>query len=224
MPKHNEACGDCVMEFGHAVCTMNCGPAVAPLTITEARAPESAMQRALKAATVVDATPEEFQVAAQALARLDWDALYTAIRVAQMCHRDQFDKGGEPYLWHVLRVGIKLLPAIDAAVAGVLHDVLEDCPLVTEAEVLYGAGGDRELLAVLRLLKKEKGEDYGRYIRRCSTHPVARLVKIADLEDNLKERRLDRAAKVVGREQITELRRKYQAALVYLRSCLISSK
>ena len=61
----------------------------------------------------------------------DWlitDPLYLAIRLAASAHHNQLDKGGDPYLWHVLRVGISLLPDLDAAIVGVLHDVLEDSP------------------------------------------------------------------------------------------------
>lgn len=218
-----EPCGDCVMEYGHHVCTMNCGPAV-----TRVKGSASSVQplcpepcplspdAAAQAAAVIDNTPGEYQAAAQALARLDWEALHTAMRVAQLCHKGQFDKGGEPYIWHVLRVGVKLLPDIDAAVAGVLHDVLEDCPLVTEAEVLYGAGGDREILTVLKLLKKGPGEDYGAYIKRAGSHPLARKVKLADLEDNLNPRRQELAARAVGADRILALRHKYEDAVVYL--------
>lgn len=205
------------MQYGHHVCTMNCGPAVD----SKAHFGDNgitAADRAIQAATVADNTPEEYQAAALKLARLDWEALALAMAVAQLCHKGQFDKGGEPYIWHVLRVGVKLLPDIDAAVAGVLHDVLEDCPLVTERELLHGAGGNLEIMRVLFLLKKEPGEDYTGYIRHLAVHPLARKVKIADLEDNLDPRRQALAGRAVGIHQIRNLRNKYEEARLYLLS------
>lgn len=215
----NKPCSDCVMEYGHWHCTMNCGPAV------DAKAHFgdngiTAADQAIRAASVVDNTPKEYQAAALKLASLDFEALRLAVYMAQLCHKGQFDKGGEPYIWHAMRVGVKLLPDIDAAVAGLLHDVLEDCPLVTEAELLYGAGGNQEILAVLKLLKKDKGEDYAGYIDRVATHPLARKVKMADLEDNLDPRRMALAASAggaAGAVRVFTLEIKYKAALEYLR-------
>jgi hypothetical protein len=208
-------CGDCIIQYGRLVCTMNCGPAITSKSHLGDNGITTADQ-IIQAATVVDDTPEEHQAAALKLARLDWEVLHTAMRVAQLCHKGQVDKGGEPYIWHVLRVGIKLLPDIDAAVAGVLHDVLEDCPLVTEAELLYGAGGNQEILHVLKLLKKEPDEDYGAYLERCESHPLARKVKLADLDDNLDPRRGRRAAFRVGPDRILALKNKYKAAVAFL--------
>src|SRR5690242_11283204 len=55
------------------------------------------------------------------------DRFLHALELAVEAHRHQTDKAGEPYAWHVIRVGASLLPDEEAAVVGLLHDVLEDC-------------------------------------------------------------------------------------------------
>lgn len=191
------------------------------LTVFEA-APSSFRDTVADQAAAVDNTPEEHTRVVRSLARLDWVALERCMQFAAIAHRNQFDKGGEPYLWHVLRVGIGLLPDIDAACCGVLHDVLEDCPGMNHAIVLDALRDDEELMRALKLLKKEKGEDYSVYIRRCGSHPLARKVKIADLHDNLDDRRQQRAIRAGHGDSIYSLRDKYEAALFYLSSGLTS--
>ena len=106
-----------------------------------------------------------------------------AINLAGVAHNKQLDKAGEPYLWHVLRVGIGLLPDVDACLLGILHDVLEDstCP----RDALLTALGDVELYQDLLALTRHESETYDHYIARIQTRPRAIIVKLADLIDNL---------------------------------------
>ena len=48
-----------------------------------------------------------------------------AINLAGVAHNKQLDKAGEPYLWHVLRVGIGLLPDVDACLLGIWIEYTE---------------------------------------------------------------------------------------------------
>ena len=48
-----------------------------------------------------------------------------AISIAATAHADQFDKAGEPYILHPLRV-MFAVQGFKAQTAAVLHDVLED--------------------------------------------------------------------------------------------------
>lgn len=178
---------------------------------------ETHAEQVIRAATVINNTPEEHQAAVLALARLDFVALSRCVLLAARAHEGQFDKGGEPYLWHALRVGVSLLPDIDAACAGVLHDVLEDCPHVSEAEILEALAGDEEMLRVLRLLTRPAGRRYFDYLNGCAGHPTARKVKIADILDNLDERRLARIQQSGQPETTLRLRTKYVGALAVLR-------
>lgn len=136
-----------------------------------------------------------------------------AIELAAGAHHGQTDKAGEPYLWHVLRVGTSLLPDVDAAVAGILHDVLEDCPYT--ADDLAAAGVADPVIVALRLLCRDKHQPYEAYIAALAPHPLARKVKLADLADNLDPRRLA-AAQAAGCDT-GPLQARYRAAVETLR-------
>jgi (p)ppGpp synthase/HD superfamily hydrolase len=49
-----------------------------------------------------------------------------AIEIAARGHAGQLDKAGNPYVLHPLRVMLRL-DAPEERMAGVLHDVVEDC-------------------------------------------------------------------------------------------------
>jgi len=142
----------------------------------------------------------------QSLHNSDIDHLRRAIAFACFAHNGQVDKVGEPYIWHCLRVGISLLPDVDAAIVGVLHDVLED----TE----FGAESLRPLVSeecfeALLELYRETGKAYEDYIRQVALNPLALKVKVADLTDNSRADRLNKLAPEVR----NQLRNKYANAL-----------
>jgi (p)ppGpp synthase/HD superfamily hydrolase len=160
------------------------------------------------------------QLAGSAWLRLQWSAIARAVDLAVRAHAGQFDKGAVLYIWHVLRVGFSLLPDVDACIVGILHDVLEDAPGISEAEVLNALGGDIELLDDLHCLTRGYGkvdwhlEPYSDYIQRAAGRPLSRKVKLADLRDNLNPERMARAAQAFGSESTQELRRRrYERAV-----------
>jgi (p)ppGpp synthase/HD superfamily hydrolase len=71
--------------------------------------------------------------------------------------------------------------------AAVLHDVVEDCG-VTPMLLRYEGFPESVVEAVGALTKKiidGEEEPYEVFIRRAAQNPIARLVKLADLEDNM---------------------------------------
>ena len=52
--------------------------------------------------------------------------LARAIEIAVTAHKSQVDKGGNPYILHPLNVMMSL-DSEEEMIAGVLHDVVEDC-------------------------------------------------------------------------------------------------
>jgi hypothetical protein len=109
-----------------------------------------------------------------------------AIRIAVDAHAGAVDKAGAPYILHPLRVMFAQRDD-DARMAGVLHDVVEDTSVTFED--LETAGMPPAVLDALRLLTHD-GTPYEEYVQRLKSNPIARAVKLADLEDNMDIRRL----------------------------------
>lgn len=113
--------------------------------------------------------------------------LEKAIAIAVRAHRGQTDKVGKPYILHPLRVMLRCDTEIEQIVA-VLHDVLEDTSVTMDD--LRAEGFEDGVLVPLDAVTMRKGESYESFIARAGSHPAARKVKIADIEDNMDIRRL----------------------------------
>ena len=116
----------------------------------------------------------------------DQELLEKAIGIAVSAHRGQKDRYGAPYILHPLRV-MQRLSTPDQQIVGVLHDVVEDTDWTFER--LAEEGFPESLLEALKAVTKKKGEDYDDFVKRSAANPVARRVKLADLEDNMDLRR-----------------------------------
>jgi (p)ppGpp synthase/HD superfamily hydrolase len=135
--------------------------------------------------------------------------LEDAIALAVEAHRGQRDKAGQTYILHPLRVMMRLETEAER-MAAILHDVVEDTPYTLER--LRGLGYPEEVLGALDCLTKREGETYEAFIERVRPHPLARRVKLADLEDNMDVRRL----LTVGAKETERLAR-YRAAWARLK-------
>ena len=115
------------------------------------------------------------------------DMYQTALQIARAAHYNQFDKAGVPYIQHVLAVS-RLCKDPKAKIAGLLHDVLEDTDVLPNTIFdLFGETVYRALIAITKM----GHEPYDAYITRVGMNPIARNVKIADLEHNMDLSRLD---------------------------------
>lgn len=114
--------------------------------------------------------------------------LEKAILLATRAHAGQTDKSGGPYLLHPLRVMLKL-QGDEARQAAVLHDVVEDTPITLE--MLRQEGFSEAVVTAVDALSRRAGEAYADFIQRLKVNPIARRVKLADLEDNMDLRRLN---------------------------------
>ncbi len=135
-----------------------------------------------------------------------------AIALATAAHAGQLDKGsGAPYITHCLRVMEAVAPfGRDYQIAAVLHDVLEDTAVT--AEDLLARGCPRHVVDAVRAVTKRPGEEYSDLIRRAASHPIGRIVKLADNLDNSSEERLH----LLPTDMAERLRRKYKDARVIL--------
>jgi (p)ppGpp synthase/HD superfamily hydrolase len=117
-------------------------------------------------------------------------SLAIAIGVAVEAHKDQLDKSGQPYILHPLRVMFRCEGETARTVA-ILHDVIEDTTVTVDD--LRNLGFSDEVLAALDCVTKREGESYADFVERTAANPIARQVKLADLEDNMDLRRLPSA-------------------------------
>ena len=133
--------------------------------------------------------------------------LERAIAIAALAHEGERDrKTGEPHIFHVMRVTMSMTNDKERIVAA-LHDVVEHVEGWT-FERLREAAVPEEIVAAVDALTRREGEDYLDFARRAAANPLARAVKIADLQDNL-EATL-RSAPAHEREEKAQ---KYRAAL-----------
>lgn len=115
--------------------------------------------------------------------------LEDAILLATGAHRGQKDKGGAPYILHPLRLMLKV-DTDSERMAAILHDVVEDTTVTLKD--LRDAGYPEPVLEAVDCLTRRKGELYEDFIRRIKPNPIARKVKLADLEDNMDLSRIPR--------------------------------
>ncbi|GAB1529592.1 MULTISPECIES: HD domain-containing protein [Brevibacillus] len=107
--------------------------------------------------------------------------LEKAIYIATQAHEGQVDKGGNPYILHPLRIMLKM-STVETMISAVLHDVLEDTDVTVEE--LRNEGFSEEIIAAVIALTRNDDETYMEFVGRTKQNPIARLVKLGDLEDN----------------------------------------
>ena len=127
-----------------------------------------------------------------------------ALKLAAKAHAGKL-YGSEPYINHLIRVSEGVAPFSDnddLRIVAVLHDVVEDTKVTLEQlKRCFGYWVAKNV----DILTRRQGEEYFDYIMRVSSSLVATVVKLADLEDNLKnnpppslQRRYERAARFLA--------------------------
>jgi (p)ppGpp synthase/HD superfamily hydrolase len=115
--------------------------------------------------------------------------LANAIALASEKHKDQFDKGGMPYILHPLRVmSFVKTDDLELMCIAVLHDVMEDCGVT--AKDLFDAGMSLRVIKGVSNLTKLDGQSPEEYLEIIKANPDAIKVKLADLRHNMDARRL----------------------------------
>ena len=142
--------------------------------------------------------------------------LAKAILCATLSHDGQVDKSGQPYILHPLSVLFRVRRAGESEevqIAAVLHDTVEDTPL-TLAEIEQDFG---EAVAVaVDALTRRAGEVYQQYLIRLAANPIAKIVKLEDLHDNLDPQRHSWAKDSYTIAKLERLRDRYLSALQLL--------
>jgi len=139
------------------------------------------------------------------------DVISTAMRIAASAHERQTDKVGRPYVYHPLRIAMRLEQAGHgpyAIAVGLLHDVVEDCEDWT-LERLTEEGLPEEVVTAVWAITHPKHEPYKVYLERVAANPLAATVKRQDVLDNLSPLRMHGASP----EDRIRLTKKYHLAL-----------
>jgi (p)ppGpp synthase/HD superfamily hydrolase len=113
--------------------------------------------------------------------------LQSALEIAVGAHHGQTDRYGAPYILHPLRVMERVETETEKIVA-ILHDVVEDTKWTFDDLRKKGFGD--EIIQALDCLTKREGEPYEDFVNRSAANPLARRIKLADLEDNMDIRRM----------------------------------
>lgn len=133
--------------------------------------------------------------------------LEKAEALARHAHNRQYRRDKvTPYITHPERVVTRLVAQghtdEDLLAAAWLHDTVEDGVLIWQT--LRDKEIPEKVIDTVVALTKRLGEPYQQYLNRVKANPVARVVKVADILDNLSDTPTDK--------QIL----KYASALLYL--------
>ncbi len=138
-----------------------------------------------------------------------------AVALARRFHQGMVDKAGEPYIGHPMRVMARV-SGEQEKLAAVLHDLLEDTDLSTTD--LLAAGCPPRVVDAVEALTRRRDETYEDFVDRVATDPLARVVKLADIADNLDPERLARLDPDVA----AGLRAKYHRAQGRLQTAVVT--
>ena len=142
-------------------------------------------------------------------------SVYLAMEIMEYAHRNQKRENGEDYANHPARclatyrelIGIgpdgdrvmdkdimikNRVPFDGVQEVCLLHDVVEDTELtLNDVRDIYVECGfenyfDMYIKDALERITHDKAVDYGEYIKICLKNPISALVKMIDMEDNLR--------------------------------------
>ena len=97
----------------------------------------------------------------------------------------------------------------EGKIVAILHDIIEDTD-ITE-DYLLKIGLSKRIVDAVVALTRSEDIDYQEYIKNLGSNPLAKEVKLADLEHNMDLKRLPTLE-----EKDLERNRKYQIAYHYL--------
>ena len=110
-----------------------------------------------------------------------------AIMIASIAHAGQKDKADKPYILHHLRVMLTVASDKNATdeqkIVAVLHDVIEDT--YVQEQQLRENGFSEDIINAIKSVTKIKGESRIDAAKRTKLNAIGRVVKLADLKDNM---------------------------------------
>ena len=112
------------------------------------------------------------------------DLIYKALEISAELFKHDTDKGGLPYMLHLLYVYRHVYTKEEKVIA-LLHDIIEE-KNITEKELLY-MGFPKKIVEDIIILTRKEGKDYSSYIENIIKNGTkeALEVKLADLKNNI---------------------------------------
>lgn len=111
-----------------------------------------------------------------------------ALKLSFEAHKDQIDKSGMPYVYHPFHLAEQMSDE-DTTIVALLHDVVEDTELTIDD--LNTMGFSRAVCDAIALMTHDDAVPYMEYVLQIKKNPIARAVKLADLQHNSDLTRLD---------------------------------
>lgn len=147
--------------------------------------------------------------------------IFDIIQFVEKYFENKKDKGGSNYMNHLYTVAgqaekyalsLKVETPYIVYCAGLLHDIIEDTDCTISTLIENGIDDTELLNAIEAITRKPEEKFYIDFIKRVSQNKIARIVKIADLENNMDIRRLNK----FGEYEMKRLK-KYWYSWKYLR-------
>ena len=110
-----------------------------------------------------------------------------AMNIAYTAHNGQKDKSGVPYVFHPFHLA-EQMETEDECIVALLHDVVEDTNVTIE---YLATEFSEDVIQAIKLLTHDNSIPYMDYIRELKSNPLAKKVKLADLEHNSDTSRLE---------------------------------
>ena len=133
-----------------------------------------------------------------------------AMKIAYAAHHGQTDYNGIPYIFHPIHLAEQMEDEISCC-AALLHDVVEDTTVTMEQLAVEFPS---EVIKVLTLLTHQKDVDYFDYVRAINENPIAKKIKLADLDHNSDQSRCIGSG--LSQERLAYWQQKYQKARAIL--------
>ena len=128
-----------------------------------------------------------------------------AMKLAYTAHLNQYDLSGIPYIFHSYHIAEQMKDEISVCVA-LLHDVIEDTYIeIKDIENIF----PKEVIENLKLLTLTQDIEYFEYINQIKTNPIAKAVKLADIEHNLDQSRINNK---ISENKLIRMKNKYEKA------------
>lgn len=128
-----------------------------------------------------------------------------ALKLCFEAHKNQTDKSGMPYVFHPFHLAEQMKDE-ETTIAALLHDVIEDTDYTIGD--LEQINFSPDVLEAIKLLTHTDSTPYMEYVAKIKENPIAKAVKLADLEHNSDLSRLD-----IVDEEALKRKEKYEQAI-----------